>query len=134
MASLFQIRRGEDTSSLAIGELYYNQTSQSLQLGSNTGSIITLAKLNQKNSGSFELTGDLIVSGNTTISGNLTVSNNVTLNSNLSVGKIINVGNITNLGESLTINSMNTNITGKNTMMKLHKVLNSFGLKLILVF
>ena len=72
MASLFQIRRGVTTGSLSNGELYYNQTSQSLQLGSNTGSIITLAKLNEKNSGSFELTGDLIVSGNTTIIGDLT--------------------------------------------------------------
>ena len=63
-------------------------------------------------SNDVSLNSNLIVSGNTTISGNLTVSNNVTLNSNLSVGKIINVGNITNLGESLTINSMNTNITG----------------------
>jgi hypothetical protein len=73
MASLFQIRRGQDTSSLEIGELYYNQTSQSLQLGSNSSSIITLAKLNEKNSGSLDITGNLIVSGNTTIVGNLVV-------------------------------------------------------------
>jgi hypothetical protein len=55
MASLFQIRRGQDTSSLEIGELYYNQTSQSLQLGSNSSSIITLAKLNEQNVGNFDI-------------------------------------------------------------------------------
>ena len=72
MASLFQIRRGA-SGSLDNGELYYNTTSQSLQLGNNTNTgVITLAKLNEYNSGSFELSGSLIVSGNTTIIGNLT--------------------------------------------------------------
>ena len=72
MASLFQIRRGESlTSSLASGELYYDITSQSLALGSSSGSNIQLAKIGGINSGSFELTGNLIVSGNTTIIGNL---------------------------------------------------------------
>jgi hypothetical protein len=69
--ALFQIARGIDTGSLSNGELYYNQTSQSLQIGTDSDSIITLAKLNETNSGSFELTGNLIVSGNTTIVGNL---------------------------------------------------------------
>jgi hypothetical protein len=84
MASLFQIRRGEDTSSLENGELYYNQTSQSLQLGSDSNSIITLAKLNELNSGSLDISGslnlggNLIVSGNTTIIGNLTFGDQTT--------------------------------------------------------
>ena len=69
--ALFQIARGVDTGSLSNGELYYNQTSQSLQVGTNTNSIITLAKLNEKNIGNFDLSGNLIVSGNTTIVGNL---------------------------------------------------------------
>jgi hypothetical protein len=70
--ALFQIARGVDTSSLSNGELYYNQTTQSLQLGTNNNTIITLAKLNDLNTGSFGITGNLFVSGNTNIVGNLT--------------------------------------------------------------
>ena len=72
MAALFQIRRGE-SGSLDNGELFYNTISQSLQLGNNTNTgVITFAKLNEVNTGSFGITGDLIVSGNTTIIGDLT--------------------------------------------------------------
>jgi hypothetical protein len=72
MASLFQIRRGESlTGSLASGEVYYDIESQSLALGTDIGTNVQLAKIGGINSGSFELTGNLIVSGNTTIVGNL---------------------------------------------------------------
>ena len=72
MAALFQIRRGE-SGSLDNGELYYNTTSQSIQIGNNTNTdVITLAKINEVNSGSFNISGDLFVSGNTNIVGNLT--------------------------------------------------------------
>jgi hypothetical protein len=76
MAALFQIRRGT-SGSLDVGELFYNTTSQSLQLGSDSSSVITLAKINDVNSGSLNISenlnlgGNLIVSGNTTIVGNL---------------------------------------------------------------
>jgi hypothetical protein len=71
MAALFQIRRGE-SGSLDNGELFYNTISQSLQIGNNTNTdVITFAKLNEVNTGSFGITGNLIVSGNTTIVGNL---------------------------------------------------------------
>jgi hypothetical protein len=72
MASLFQIRRGESlTGSLASGELYYDIESQSLALGTDSGSNVQLAKISGINSGSFNISGDLFVSGNTTIVGNL---------------------------------------------------------------
>ncbi len=84
MASLFQIRRGA-SGSLDNGELYYNTTSQSLQLGNNTNTdVITLAKLNETNSGSLDISGslnlggNLIVSGNTKIVGNLTFGDQTT--------------------------------------------------------
>ncbi len=83
MAALFQIRRGE-SGSLDVGELFYNTTSQSLQLGSDDSSVITLAKLNELNSGSLDISGslnlggNLIVSGNTTIVGNLTFGDQTT--------------------------------------------------------
>jgi hypothetical protein len=76
--ALFQIARGVTTSSLSNGELYYNQTSQSLQVGSNSGSIITLAKLNETNSGSFKVSGDISASGNLFISGNARIVGNLT--------------------------------------------------------
>jgi hypothetical protein len=105
MASLFQIRRGA-SGSLDNGELYYNTTSQSLQLGNNTNTgVITLAKLNEKNSGSFELTGNLIVSGNTTIVGNLQFGSTssidtVTLLSEVSSSMIPYLDNTFDLGFS----------------------------------
>ncbi len=71
MASLFQIRRGSGSVDLNAGELYNNQTLRTLQMGVLDSSSVTLAKLNEQNSGSFDITGNLIVSGNTTIVGNL---------------------------------------------------------------
>jgi hypothetical protein len=91
MASLFQIRRGQSlTGSLQSGELYYDIESQSLALGTDIGTNVQLAKVGGINSGSFELTGNLIVSGNTTIVGNLqfgstsSVNDTVTLLSEVS--------------------------------------------------
>ena len=72
MASLFQIRRGSGSVDLLAGELYNNQTSRSLQIGIVDSGSITLAKLNETNSGSFDISGDLFVSGNARIVGNLT--------------------------------------------------------------
>jgi hypothetical protein len=76
--ALFQIARGVTTSSLSNGELYYNQTSQSLQLGSNSNSIITFAKLNETNSGSFKVSGDISASGNVFINGDTRIVGNLT--------------------------------------------------------
>ena len=76
MAALFQIRRGSGSVDLKAGELYNNQTERSLQIGIvDSGTVVTLAKLNETNNGSFDISGDLFVSGNATIVGNLTFGN-----------------------------------------------------------
>jgi hypothetical protein len=104
MAALFQIRRG-DSGSLDVGELFYNTTSQSLQLGSDSSSVITLAKINEVNSGSFNISGDLFVSGNTNIVGNLTFGDNsgldtVTVVASLSSSLIPQENNSFDLGST----------------------------------
>jgi hypothetical protein len=77
MAALFQIRRGE-SGSLDVGELFYNTTSQSLQLGLDDSTIITTAKLNETNSGSFIVDGDITASGNLFVEGNTRIVGNLT--------------------------------------------------------
>jgi hypothetical protein len=104
MAALFQIRRGE-SGSLDVGELFYNTTSQSLQLGSDNSSVITLAKLNELNSGSLNISGNLFVGGDTTIVGNLTFGDNagidtVTVVASLSSSLIPQENNSFDLGST----------------------------------
>ena len=96
--ALFQIRRGVTTNSLSNGELYYNQTSQSLQLGSDSNSIITLAKLNETNSGSFKVSGDVTIGGTITIGDN--TSDNLVVNADLSSSIIPNNDNAFDLGST----------------------------------
>jgi hypothetical protein len=116
--ALFQIARGVTTSSLSNGELYYNQTSQSLQLGSDSNSIITLTKLNEINSGSLALSGDIDVQGNVHISGNLyfgnQTSDTVTVVASLSSSLIPTSGSTFDLGNTTTYwkTAYITSITG----------------------
>lgn len=72
MATLFQIRRGSGSVSLVDGEIYLHKGSGSLQvsLGSTP---ITLAKLNDINSGSIYLAGDITAS-NAYFDGDVTIS------------------------------------------------------------
>jgi hypothetical protein len=87
MATLFQIRRGSGSVSLTDGEIYLHKGSGSLQVALGT-TPITLARLNDINSGSLSLSGDvsasnMFVSGNLTVSGNLFLGN--TSGDNISV-------------------------------------------------
>ena len=80
MAAIFQIRRGSGSVSLVDGELYLHKSSGSLQVGIGT-TPITLARLDQPNSGSLRLGGDITASnayfsGDVAISGNLFLGNN----------------------------------------------------------
>ena len=83
MAAIFQIRRGDSsyTSSLVNGELYLNTNENSLQVGTSmSGTPIKLLSLNQPNTGSLKLYGDisasnLYVTGNVRIDGKITVGN-----------------------------------------------------------
>ncbi len=107
MASLFQIRRGSGSVDLLAGELYNNQTSRSLQIGIVDSGSITLAKLNETNSGSFDISGDLFVSGNARIVGNLTFGDSdaidtVTVVASFSSSLIPQSTNNFDLGETTT--------------------------------
>lgn len=120
MAALFQIRRGSGSVNLSAGELYTNQTSRSLQLGIvDSGSIVTLAKLNETNSGSFDISGNLFVSGNARIVGNLTFGDSdaldtVTIVASFSSSLIPQSNNNFDLGDTTTYwkNGYITSITG----------------------
>ena len=65
MAAIFQLRRGTtgDKPTLTAGELYIDQTSENLIVGVNGSKEITLLKLNDINTGSLTLTGDIRLSG-----------------------------------------------------------------------
>ena len=96
--ALFQIRRAA-SGSLDNGELFYNTTSQSLQLGNNTNTgVITLAKLNETNSGSFKVSGDVTIGGTITIGDN--TSDNLVVNADLSSSIIPNNDNSFDLGST----------------------------------
>ncbi len=87
MAAIFQIRRGSGSVSLTDGELYLHKASGSLQVSLGT-TPITLARLDQINSGSLNLSGDITASnayfsGDVAISGNLFLGN--TSGDNISV-------------------------------------------------
>ena len=98
MAALFQIRRGE-SGSLDNGELYYNTISQSLQIGNNTNTgVITFAKLNEVNSGSFNVSGHVTIGGTITIGDN--TSDNLVVNADLSSSIIPNNDNSFDLGST----------------------------------
>jgi hypothetical protein len=79
MAAIFQLRRGSGSVSLVDGELYVNKGPDSLQYSVGEREI-TLAKLDELNTGSLNLYGDitasnLYVTGNVTIDGKITVGN-----------------------------------------------------------
>jgi phage gpG-like protein/uncharacterized coiled-coil protein SlyX len=82
MAAIFQLRRGSGSVSLVDGELYVNKGPDSLQYSVGDREI-TLAKLNEPNTGSLDLYGDitasnLFVTGNVKIDGKITIGDNTT--------------------------------------------------------
>ena len=84
MAAIFQIRRGSGSADLVDGELYVNKGPDVLQYSVDDREI-TLAKLNELNSGSLYLSGGISASGDITAS-NLYVSGNVKIEGNLFLG------------------------------------------------
>ena len=82
MAAIFQLRRGSGSVSLVDGELYVNKGIDSLQYAVGDREI-TLAKLDEPNTGSLKLYGDitasnLYVTGNVNIEGKITIGDNQT--------------------------------------------------------
>jgi hypothetical protein len=113
MAAIFQIRRGttDISSSIVDGELYLNKTKKSLQVSNGDGNPLTLAKLNELNSGS------LILQGNVTAS-NAYFSGDVAISGNLFLGNAANEDTITAGGEftsNLIPNPTNTYSIGSTS-------------------
>ena len=106
MAAIFQIRRDSGSVSLMDGELYLHKITGSLQIGTDS-SIVTLAKLNEVNSGSMILSGDLsasnaYISGNVVLGGNITIgdqtTDSITINADLDSDIIPNITKTYDLG------------------------------------
>lgn len=79
MAAIFQLRRGSGSVSLVDGELYVNKGPDSLQYAVGEREI-TLAKMDELNTGSLNLSGDITASNayftnNVKIDGKITVGN-----------------------------------------------------------
>ena len=84
MAAIFQLRRGSGSVSLVDGELYVNKGPDSLQYSVGDREI-TLAKLDELNTGSLYLSGAISASGDISAS-NLYVSGNVRIGGNITIG------------------------------------------------
>ena len=140
MAAILQLRRGTTASkpTLSAGEMYVNTTSQSLQLGIDGSTEITLAKLNSVNSGSFNVSGDITLGGTITIGD--TTSDNIVFNADLSSSLIPNNDNSFDLGStsfryrnvnatsiSGAIASTNGVVSGSSQVIGILTSLNSFS-------
>jgi hypothetical protein len=93
-----------NSGSITAGQLEFNPESKSLALGDGS-KVINIAKLNDVNSGSFNISGDLFVSGNANIVGNLTFGDNsgadtVTVVASLSSSLIPEGNNVHDLGST----------------------------------
>jgi hypothetical protein len=140
MAAILQLRRGTTASkpTLSAGEMYVNTTSQSLQVGIDGSTEITLAKLNSVNSGSFNVSGDITLGGTITIGD--TTSDNIVFNADLSSSLIPNNDNSFDLGStsfryrnvnatsiSGAIASTNGVVSGSSQVIGILTSLNSFS-------
>jgi hypothetical protein len=121
MATIFQIRRGTTTATLADGELYLNKGVGSIQFSSGSENPVTLLPINTPINGNINLIGNITASnayftGDVAISGNLSLGNNTSDNinalgvftSNLIPGTIntYNLGSSTNAWNQLYINNI----------------------------
>jgi uncharacterized coiled-coil protein SlyX len=89
MAAILTLRRGTTTPSLAQSELFFNTSTNTLNVGGTSG-VITLVKIGS-NTGNITLSGSLSVNGNITGS-NLYITNNVTIDGNIHIGGNITLG------------------------------------------
>jgi len=140
MAAILQLRRGTTAlkPTLSAGEMYVNTTSQSLQVGIDGSTEITLAKLNSVNSGSFNVSGDITLGGTITIGD--TTSDNIVFNADLSSSLIPNNDNSFDLGSTSSkyrnvyatsisgaIASTNGVVSGSSQVIGILSSLNSFS-------
>jgi len=107
MAAIFQLRRGSGSLSLVDGELYVNKGPDSLQYAVGEREI-TLAKLDELNTGSLYLKGGISASGDITAS-NLYVSGNVVLGGTITIGDTTSDNLVVNADLSSSIIPNNDN-------------------------
>ena len=116
MAAIFQIRRGEGSTPLVDGELYVNKGPDSLQYAVGEREI-TLAKLDELNTGSLYLKGGISASGdisasNLFVSGNVKIDGKITIGDNQS-GDTLNI--VASLSSSLIPNNHKAFDIGSNS-------------------
>ena len=112
MAAIFQIRRGTSNISIDDGELYLNKGIGSIQFGSGS-TPVTLVRLDQPNSGSLNIGGNITAS-------NAYFSGDVAISGNLFLGNASNEDTITAGGEftsNLIPNPTNTYALGSSTKL-----------------
>jgi hypothetical protein len=111
MAAIFQIRRGTSNITISDGELYLNKGIGSIQFGSGS-TPVTLVRLDQPNSGSLNIGGNITASsayfsGDVAISGNLFLGNasndTITAGGEFTSNLIPNPTNTYTLGSSTKI-------------------------------
>ena len=82
MAAILQFRQGSKTSFISSGpfvsEPFYDTDTDIIHIGKSGSTTITLVKLDEVNSGSLSLSGDLTAS-NATLSGDITIGGNIIL-------------------------------------------------------
>lgn len=109
MATIFQIRRGTTSTTLADGELYLHKGLGSLQFSSGSNNPITVVPLNSPVVGDINLVGNITASnakfsGDLSISGNLYLGNNSGDNINalgvFTTNLVPGTGNTYNLGSA----------------------------------
>jgi len=100
MAAILTLRRGTTTPSLSQSELFFNTTSNTLNVGGTSGTI-TLVKLGS-NTGNITLTGNLSINGG--ISGStLNITGNAKIDGNVQIGGNIVLG--TGSNDTITVNA-----------------------------
>ena len=119
MAAIFQIRRGSGSVSLEDGELYVNKGPDSLQYAVGDREI-TLAKLDELNTGSLYLKGGISASGDITAS-NMYVSGNVVLGGTITIGDSTSDNVIFNADLSSSIIPDATNTYDLGSTSKVYK-------------
>jgi len=99
MATL-KLRRGSSFSSPQLGEPFYNTDKDTLQLGISGSSFVTFTKLDDINTGSLNLNGNISASGDITAS-NIRVENDIRIGGNIFLGDELANDNI-NIQASLS--------------------------------
>lgn len=125
MAAIFQIRRGSGSVELLDGELYLHKGSGSLQISFGDDNPIGLVKLDESNSGSINILGNITASnayfsGDVSISGNLFLGNNssdnisalgvFTTDLNAATSNTYNIGSTSSVWRNIFANSISASV------------------------